>query len=854
MKHTLPWLLSGLLAGPALAQTPAVPAPPRLASPETPKGAGRITGVVLDAATKKPVEFATVALLPATGERPLDGTAADERGRFELKGLAAGAYRVQVTFVGYAAQVQAVTVTDGTVDLGSVLLTATAQKLGEVTVTGEKELVETKPDRIVYNAGQDAGNAGGTAADVLRRTPLLAVDGDGNVRMRGSTNFRVLVNNKPSPTLAANLAEALKSIPADQIQSVEVITTPPARYDGEGTAGIINIVLKKGANLGLNGRVGASAGNRNSNLSSSLNFRQGKLNFTSSANVGAWYNPGQIIGERTTFGGSGQELNRISQRAEVDNRGGWVYGTVGADYDLTDQQSLSLAGSVNGYAGYSDNALLNQFTAFDGSPNQQFFRDTRNVFNALNVELTGTYTRKFAAVPRKEWSVLAQFAPTTGLFGYDFAQFNNATGAGAENRADQRERSRGRTPGSETTFQTDFTQPFGEKRTLELGLKAIYRRTSSVARVDTLLAPTGSFAESGQRRTDFGYGQDVQAAYTTYSFGVGKKLTGSLGSRLERTGIEADFRATGTDFTRDYWNLLPNGSAAYAFSEKTSLRLAYSRRITRPFIDFLNPFVDRSNPANYTFGNPDVSPELTHSTELGWSTTRETSSLNLSLSVRHTGNAIEQIRLASTDPAIGDGRYGENIRQALLEVASPAVTAQTYGNVAANTFYQFNIYGSLKPTEGWTISGGPDVQYIRRRSSALGLTRAGWTANLNLNTSYKLPKGWTVQGFVYSGLRTPDLQGFGAANLYYQLGGKKMLMKEKADLTLNFAAPFNRFWPYTSTLNTPFFDETFTYRAFQQGFRLSFNYRFGQQSQGRQRKGVSNDDQKSGGSKQGGQQ
>ena len=236
MKHLyLPLYLSGLLAVPALAQTPATPgtpagqrpapAPgqtpaPRLTLPETPKGSGRITGTVLDATTKKPVEFATVALLPAASERPIDGTAADERGRFVLKGLAAGAYRVQVTFVGYGAQVQNVTVADGTVDMGSVLLTATAQKLGEVTVTGEKDVVETKPDRIVYNADRDLTNTGGTAADVLRKVPLVNVDPDGNVELRGTSNVRVLINNKPSGIVASSVADAMKQIPADQIKTV----------------------------------------------------------------------------------------------------------------------------------------------------------------------------------------------------------------------------------------------------------------------------------------------------------------------------------------------------------------------------------------------------------------------------------------------------------------------------------------------------------------------------------------------------------------------------------------------------------------------------------------------------------
>ena len=188
----------------------AAAAPKPLVLPEAPKGTGRLTGTVLDATTKKPVEFATVALLPATGEPPLDGTVADEKGRFSLRGLAPGPYRLQLTFLGYAALVRDVTVTSGTTDLGALTLTATAQQLGDVTVTGEKETVEVRPDRIVYNADRDLTNKGGVAADVLRKVPLLNVDLDGNVQLRGSSNIRVLINNKPSIILAGNLADALK--------------------------------------------------------------------------------------------------------------------------------------------------------------------------------------------------------------------------------------------------------------------------------------------------------------------------------------------------------------------------------------------------------------------------------------------------------------------------------------------------------------------------------------------------------------------------------------------------------------------------------------------------------------------
>jgi hypothetical protein len=181
------------------------------------------------------------------------------------------------------------------------------------------------------------------------------------------------------------------------------------------------------------------------------------------------------------------------------------------------------------------------------------------------------------------------------------------------------------------------------------------------------------------------------------------------------------------------------------------------------------------------------------------------------------------------------------------------VTEQTFANVASNAFYQLNLYGSAKPVPGWDISGGPNVEYIVRRSPALGITRSGFSAGLNFNTSYKLPKQFTVQGFLYGSLPTPDLQGRGSANLYYSLGGKKTFWKDKADVSLNITNPFNDYWPYRNTLITPAFEERQEFRQYERAYRLSFSYRFGQEQQGRRRKSVSNDDVKGGGGKQGGQ-
>ena len=810
-----------LLARPAAAQTPA----PAAAAPAA---TGSLTGTVLDSLKQAPVPYATVVLLPASGDAAITGVAADDAGRFSLIKLKPGAFRLRVSYVGYGTQTRAVTVTAGPSAVPAFRLPVAGTALAEAVVIGTKPVVEMRPDRMVYNADQDVTNTGGTAADVLRKAPLLAVDGDGKVTMRGSGNFKVLVNNKPSPTLASNLAEALKSIPADQIKSVEIITTPPAKYDGEGTAGIINIVLKKGVDRGLNGRVGASGGNRNTSLSTALNFKKGKLGFTSSANTGTWYQPEQS--ERTRYGR--QDGSVLTQSGIGTSQGRWYYGTLGMDYDLSEHQSLSLAGSVNGYFGDGTNNLFSTYTA-PAQPGQLFSRGTVNNFSGVNGELTGTYTKTFTQA-KKEWSILGQYANNSGTFGYDYNQFRNSYTTLEPGQASYRERSQGRTPGHEYTLQTDFTQPFGEKQTLETGLKAIWRRTGSVADVDTLNPLVNrDFVRAPLRATDFSYDQSVQAAYATYSFVPTKKLSLSLGGRVERTSLTASFRTTGSDIPpRSYVTPLPNGNAQYAFNDNNSVRLAYSRRITRPYIDYLNPFVNRSDPQNISYGNPNLDPELTDSYELSFNTNGKAGSLNVAASARRTGNAIEGVRLPT---------------------GTPGVTVQTFANVAANAFYQLNFYGSAKPAKGWDISGGPDVQYIVRRSPTLGIERRGFTASMNFNTSYKLPKGFTVQGFMFGSLRSPDLQGTGPANLYYQLGGKKTFWKEKADLTLNFGAPFNNSWAYRSTTTTPSFDETSTYRAFQRSFRLSFGYRFGTAQQTKQRKSVSNDDVKSGGSKQGGQ-
>ncbi|MGI4832340.1 MAG: TonB-dependent receptor domain-containing protein [Janthinobacterium lividum] len=791
-----------------------------------PINSGSLTGTVLDSVSRQPVAYATVVLLPpAPGETPLSGAAADDQGQFKLSQLPAGAFRLRVLFVGYAPRTLSVVVGAGATAVGTILLPSAAQKLGEVVVTGTKPLVEVRPDRLVYNAAQDVSNAGGTAQDVLRKAPLLAVDGDGNVTMRGSANFKVLVNNRPAPTLAKNLADALANIPADQIQRVEVITTPPAQYDGEGTAGLINIVLKKGVAQRANGQVSLSSGNRDTRLRAALNFRKRKLSFTSALSAGALYRPGGSDLTRLGYGPVGTDTLRRSGSRRFRQQS--IYSTAGLDYALSEHQTLLLATVVDYYSVHTLSDLLTRYAAPVPTSNYLFARATDEPIAGFDAEVTAAYTRTFAQ-PRKEWSVLGQGSFNPSTFGYDFQQFDRSPVTLADQQATYRERSRGRAPSHEGTLQTDFVQPLGEHRKLSLGAKAIFRRTGAVATIDTLRTRYGpTAAQDGSRATDFSYAQNVQAAYASYEWAVGKQFTASLGSRLERTSISADFRTNATSFDRAYLTLLPNGFAQYTLSEASSVRAAYSRRITRPFIDFLNPFVDRSQPGVVSYGNPYLDPELTDSYELSYNTSVKSTSFNAAASVRHTGNAIEQVRLPTADPSI---------------------IASTYANVAATSFYQVNLSASLKPHPGWDLSFGPDVQYLVLRSPALQADRRGLTAALTVNTSYKLPKGYAVQGFFYGALPQVQVQGRTWASPYYSFGVKKLFWQERADLSLNVSCPFTPHWAQHTTTTTLSFDQQNTsYQLGQQSFRLALAYRFGQQQSSRARKAIENDDKKSGG-------
>jgi ferric enterobactin receptor len=397
-----------------------------------------------------------------------------------------------------------------------------------------------------------------------------------------------------------------------------------------------------------------------------------------------------------------------------------------------------------------------------------------------------------------------------------------------------RERSLNLARNLETTLQTDYTHPFRDSTTLESGAKLIRRSVSSDYSLDTiLLREQSDFARSPLRSNAFDYQQNVLAAYSTYNFMGGKKYAFSLGTRLERTDIEGRFQGDNGRFSNNYLNVLPNISATRTLKKPgQTLRLSYSRRIQRPQIYYLNPYVNQSTPNSISYGNPKLSPEITDVFELSYGTFGEKTSLNASTYVRRTGNSIEEFN-----------RYNDSL----------ARTESTYGNIATNTTYGLSLYGSLKPIPALNLSSNVNLDYTRLYSAALMQSNNLLNAFVNLNSSLKLGKVYSLQangGFWTGGVQ---LQSRYSGGYYYSVGVKRTLLKEKADLTFNasnFLAPGREFRSSTETAQ---FRSSNTFYSYQRSVRFSFNYRFGKidNSSQRQRRSIQNDDGKQGSSKGG---
>src|SRR5688572_13460193 len=581
------------------------------------KGNAKIYGAVIDAETNQPVEYANVALLDPATQKPVDGAVCDDKGKFEIPKVATGTYSISISFIGYETQtIEKITVEEkrDDVNLGTIKLGASTKVLNEVVVEGQKQLIEERVDRTIYNAENDITSKGGDATDVLKKVPMLSVDLDGNVTLRGSQNIRVLVNNKPSTIMASSIADALKQIPADQIKTVEVITSPSAKYDAEGTGGIINIITKKNTLQGATLNIDAGVGLRGSNLGLNGNYRTKKMGFSLGGFGRYMYNTtGSFENSQLTRDLTANTETLNLQTADTHNKGVFGNYTLGWDYDIDKKNSLaaSMRFGARSFKNYQDNFL----TEIYANEYQYYLQNvvTNDASNTIDLNLT--YTRLYDK-PQRELSILALYSNNDRNNDFErrtLEAFNITQPNGFKNLNDSYNR--------EITLQFDYQTPIAENQILEIGGKDIIRKvfsdfTGLVDSGDGIYEPV----EDSQLSNNLNYDQNVMAGYLAYTLNLQKGYSIKAGSRYEYTTIEA-FTQTEDDIEiPSYGVFVPSVNLSKKLTSGAMLKAAYNRRIQRPSIQFLNPNLQNSNQLNASVGNPQLDPEYTNNYELSYNT------------------------------------------------------------------------------------------------------------------------------------------------------------------------------------------------------------------------------------------
>jgi len=782
-----------------------------------------LKGIALDSADHKPIEFATINLLNVVTNKSVGATYTNDKGFFEINPSAKGSFQVQISSVGYHEKHITVKITDEqpTITLSTVHLRSNVRQLDDVVVTASRQLVEQKSGMLVYHAEKDITNIGGTAADVLRKTPVLKVDADGNVSMRGSSNLKILINGKYSGQMARSPADALNMIPADMIKSVEVITSPSSRYDAEGAAGVINIITKKGTDS-ISGAVEAVASNWEQAFNPRLAFSSGKWNVNFFAHAHRLQRKQEANLLRSSFG-SNNDPYQLQQQSYLNNVMPHGMSEVSVDYqgDSTTLLSLSATGWLGNWA--SDVRQNNTVTS-SSSVIQQFQQETiTNDATNLGYFLSLSYSKKMKRVGQ-ELSLIGLYEDNLkDDFDYDTYHRNNQGILFYREKNDNHMRTK------ETTFQLDYTHPLTRdgKNQLEAGAKTILRDVTSEY---ATLASTGinpNVLNPVASRTDvFDYGQDILAAYLQLKINLPKKWFIQAGVRSETTLIHGRFEVLNQSFRNNFYNFVPSATLTKTINVANSLNLSFTQRISRPSIIDLNPNIDARDSRNLEVGNPDLRPEASNQVELTHTLSTDGGFFfNTSLYGRKTNNSIENI----------------------IRVDNEGISISSKQNVAANEQYGVNLSTSFSIMKGVTLESNARLGYMNFNSVALNIQRRGWGSGININTTFKLKNNYTIQAFGDYDSQAVTLQGKEADWFYYSFAVKKEWPKRKVTMGLSTVNPFSESMSRTRTVIASGFTSDNTTRYYNRAVKLTLLWKFGGQARQVGRKTAGNDDLKSSG-------
>lgn len=741
---------------------------------------GAVTGTLMDAITDEPLGFANVVIY-TPGDSLVAGTTTDIDGKFEIKDIPLGDYRLEASFIGYGTENRSVQLNElkRYFNITDIALGTGGEDLEEIVVTADRAVMELGLDRKVFNVEKSIAAAGGSAEDLLRQLPSVSVDLEGNVSLRGSGNVRFLINGRPSGLVGTDPATFLKSLTASSIERIEIITNPGAAFDPDGTAGLINIVLKSKQEEGFNATLNVNTGTNNKfDGSLDINWRKGKFN--TFAGLSGRYDERYFRGFRDQSGIIGDSTfsrrftfdgNRIreSQRLKL-----------GTEYAISKRGIIGLQGNYQWEKGQSNN---DRVTSFFNSENELEELSTRletEPSQENDYEIQADYSTTFAKEGRK-FSTAIQFSENDET---ETEFYDETIVDGGENfLSSVLQRAPSIESRSQWQISMDYEQAIGDFK-IATGWRTTLQELTTDADFDIFGA--NDYLTVDSLSNLFSYEEDVHAAYVTFG-GMLNDFTFSAGLRAEQayttsTLLEPDFEA----FENDYFKVYPSVFLGYAVDENTTVQLSYSRRINRPRAWALNPFVDRGDPFNLRSGNPFLLPELINSFEF---------------------NVQQQMGIGS----ITAGAYFRQLNDIISRISESqagGVTLSTRANLERGRNYGLEVIANLRPTKKleFTASANGYKSEIIGSADNENIDANGYLFSGRIQGGYKLPAGVNAQFTWFYRSAGVRPQGRIKAIQSLDLGFRKEILDKKAALTLRVTDLFNqrryRFETQLSNLTT----------------------------------------------------
>ncbi|WP_299102818.1 outer membrane beta-barrel family protein [uncultured Winogradskyella sp.] len=737
-----------------------------------------VIGTLVEEATMQPIPYATIALYKNNSKAIITGTTTNDKGEFQIYTSVADFY-IEVSFMGYKTKtITDFTITNSKIDLGKIKLSEDNEILDEVVVRAEVSKTVFKLDKRVFNIGKDISSTGASALEVLNNVPSVAVNIEGEISLRGSSGVQILINGKPS-VLADESSNALGTITADMIESIEVITNPSAKYEASGTAGILNIILKKEEKRGWNGSISLNTGTPdNHSIGISLNRRTEKFNLFTQ--IGAGYR---------SLPRESEAINRNLVDDEIIYSDGIAYRdetfyniTLGTDYHINDLNVLTLSGNF-AYE-IEDQPSETKFRFYDSNNILTSSWLRRETTEATNPKYQYEFNYKKQFKNNEDHSLL--LSALGRFFGKDqSSQFENRTISGTDANSDQQTDTDFQQ--ADYTFKVDYTNPLSDTYTIEAGAQYVINDVGNNYEVRDLEG--GSYVVNEDLTNNFEYNQKVLGIYFTGAYEL-EKWGIKAGLRLENTDLETLLTNTDESNYQNFTDYFPSIHASYKLSDIVSFQLGFSRRIFRPRLWDLNPFFNIRNNFNIRIGNPDLLPEFTDSYELTSIYKIGKASFSSSVYYKYTTDVIERV-----------STFEDNVTTTIPE------------NIGTNGSVGFETNGKYSPSKWLTLTGDFNYNYFDRNGTfetqSFDFSGRQWSSRLGAKIGLPADIDLELTGRYQSGYKT--IQGEVTGFAFLDLGIRKKIFKGKAVVNLGvrdlFESRISESNVYQSTFETYSFDQ-----------------------------------------------